>query len=106
MTSFLSDRCQMKVTQEVYKLETYTLIPTGLPPPEPGLSRSLVESLMTVVPRLYRALARPSSSSSRSPWRPEGGGDWEERGESGAGFIAIDVEVRVPNVVGHCLSRR
>ncbi|KXN86335.1 hypothetical protein AN958_10197 [Leucoagaricus sp. SymC.cos] len=44
---------------------TYTRRPTCFPPP--GLSRSFVESLMTVVPRLYRALAKPSSSSSKSP---------------------------------------
>jgi hypothetical protein len=37
---------------------------------------------MTVVPRLYSALARPSSSSSRSPCTPDGAGDWEDRGES------------------------
>ena len=65
-------------------LKFYTRSPTCFPPP--GLSRSFVESLMTVVPRLYRALARPRSSSSRSPCTPDGGGDWDERGESGAGI--------------------
>jgi hypothetical protein len=40
---------------------------------------------MTVVPKLYNAFAKPSSSNSKSPWMPEGGGDCEERGESGTG---------------------
>jgi hypothetical protein len=40
---------------------------------------------MTVVPRLNKAFASPSNSCSRSPCMPEGGGDWEVRGESGAG---------------------
>ena len=62
-------------------MSAYTLRPTCFPPP--GLSRSFVESLMTVVPRLYKAFAKPSSSSSKSPCMPEGGGDCEERGESG-----------------------
>jgi uncharacterized membrane protein len=44
-----------------------------------------VESDTTVVPRLYSAFARPISSSSRSPCKPSGGGDCDERGESGAG---------------------
>lgn len=44
---------------------------------------------MTVVPRLYKALASPRSSNSKSPWTPEGGGDWEERGESGACELSV-----------------
>lgn len=62
---------------------TYTRGPTCLP--TPGLSFSLERSLMTVVPRLYSALARPSSSTSRSPCKPVGGGVWDSLGESGVG---------------------
>lgn len=57
----------------------HALAPTGF-----GLSRSFVESLITVVPKLYSAVARPSNSSSRSPCTPVGGGDCDGRGESGA----------------------
>lgn len=39
---------------------------------------------MTVAPRLYNVFASPCSSSSRSPCDPEGGGDCDDRGESGA----------------------
>ena len=65
------------------RTEAHTRRPTGFPPP--ALSRSLVESDTTVVPRLYSAFASPISSSSRSPCKPSGGGDCDERGESGAG---------------------
>ena len=66
------------------RTHTHTRIPTCFPPP-PGLSFSFVRSLTTVVPRLYRAFASPRSSSSRSPCTPDGGGDSDIRGESGAG---------------------
>ena len=52
--------------------------------PSPSLSRSLVESLMTVAPRLWSAFARPCSSSSRSPCKPDGGGNTDDCSESGA----------------------
>ena len=70
---------------------THTLAPTCLTPP---FSRSFVESLITVVPRLYSALTSPLSSISRSPWSPGGGGDSDARGESGAGIVVKTQEAR------------
>lgn len=62
---------------------THTLIPTGFPAAPPGLSFSFVKSFTTVVPRLYNAVAKLSSSTSRSPCSPGGGGVSLSRGLSG-----------------------
>jgi hypothetical protein len=56
-----------------------------------SLSLSLVRSLTTVVPRLYNAFASPTSSISRSPCTPRGGGLSDvARGESAAAGVLID----------------
>jgi hypothetical protein len=80
-TSFLPTRQSIKNSDgEGCKAGAHTLSPTCLPVPG-----SFVESLTTVVPRLYNAFASPIRSCSRSPWIPAGGSDCAERGESGAG---------------------
>ena len=59
-------------------------MPTGFPATPPGLSFSFVKSFTTVVPKLYSDVARSSSSISKSPCVPGGGGLSDSRGLSGA----------------------